>query len=146
MGCGPSLPMGFDAALKRYSPRLRIRWDIERDVWVVEEKGRTDGQWYYVMFWADRGPGGALVFRRLPETPEPILERLAQIDVAKMDRAPKHAAKAWLARMEGQRKEYIAKEKAAQSDARKQRMHEGFAYHMRGRRGVGLDQSMVPKP
>lgn len=135
MGCGPAIPAGFQAALERFNPRLRVRWDIERDLWLVEEQGRTDGNWYYVLFWADRDPKTmALSYRPLPETPGPILERLTEIDMARFARTPRAAWKSLVAEMDGERKQVAQARLTKQQDDTRQSVREKWAYYMKGKR------------
>lgn len=144
MGCGPSLPCGFQAALERFNPRLRVRWNAERDLWVIEERGRTDGVWYYVLFWADRDEAtGALRFRRLPETPGPIIERLVQIDVARFERSPRSAWRSLVQQMDGERKRYIEAHLSRKQDTTKQRIKSLWRHHITGRRSFDMGAAHI---
>jgi len=136
MVCAPTIPTGFEKELRRFNPRLRVRFDLERLVWVVEERGRTDGNWYYVFLWADKDQNGRLQFRPLPETPGPIIEYLKQIDVARFERAGAGAWKAFAGELEGSRKRYMESWMSKQKQEFADGVKEKFAYHIKGRRSV----------
>lgn len=134
MVCAPAIPTFFEKELRRFNPRLRVRFDHERALWVVEERGRTDGNWYYVFIWADRGPKGEYLFRPLPETPGPIIEHLVEIDLSRFDRAPRAAWKSLVAEMDGGRKRFMEAELAKRKDETAQATRSKWSHFMKGKR------------
>lgn len=144
MVCGPSIPTHFERDLRRFNPRLRVRFDPERLVWVVEERGRTDGNWYYVFLWADKDRNGRLQFRPLPETPGPIIEYLKQIDVARFERAGKAAWTSFMGELEGSRKRHMQSWMSKQKDEFADSVKEKFSYHIKGKRTIDLGRNKEP--
>jgi len=87
-------PADLMKELHRSVPNVRIRWDRPRGLWMIEERGRLSGQWHYVCYWADFvGQYQVPVYRELPTSAGPILEKLHDIDMARFLRNPKAAWK-----------------------------------------------------
>jgi len=141
MGCGPSIPIGFERELKEFNPRLRVRWDSERNLWVVEEKGRTDGNWYYVMLWAERIGRASYQFRPLPQTAGPVIEKLVEMDMARFNRTPRAAWKSLLSQLEGSRRDYMQAHTSRQKDVMKQSVKDKWNYYMKGRRTFDMGRA-----
>ena len=142
-------PHELQEALRAFNPRIRVRWEPERNLWLVEERGREDGRWYHVLFWADEEDGQVyktrkFKFRPLPQTAEPIIRRLCEIDVGRIERLPKHAWRNWVESVDGQRRAFLEAKFKDDLDALREAAADKFERIVAGRRTIELNGTHLP--
>ena len=68
--------------LKEFDPRVTVHWNSSRGLWEVRELLQKTGEWSHCFFWAG-GDWRRRTFRPLPQTADPLIQKLAEIDCAK---------------------------------------------------------------
>ncbi len=76
----PTCPKNIQDGLRDFDSRLRCVFNTRRSVWEVQEHLRRSGRWSHVFFWCD-GPWNAPVYRPLPFTAEPLIQKLREVDL-----------------------------------------------------------------
>lgn len=104
MGIALDIPESIQRELRYFDPRLRIAWSHKQNLFVIQQRSKLDGRWTPVLYWAGCDAKGRWVFRNLPGTAQPIIERLARMDVKKIAGATPEARDLYFSRLEGQRK------------------------------------------
>lgn len=85
-------PKALVKELARSLPNVRIVWDRPHGLWMIEERGRSSGQWMYVCYWAELvGAYRVPQYLELPTSIGPILQKLHEIDMSRFMRTPKAA-------------------------------------------------------
>lgn len=140
----PAIPDGFQEKLRDYDPRLRVSWDYERNLWMLEERGMRTGQWRYVFYWCDKAADGSNIFRPLPTNPGPLLEVLAKLDFERLGVLSEADWRKFKFDTECKRMEQLRRRQKEDQDFRRQAMKARYPYHMAGRRTVELNRTGLP--